>query len=66
MAVLHARGKLRPGERWRQESVTGSRFVGWLEEREGKLLPRIQGRAFVTARATLLFDPADPFRAGLA
>jgi 4-hydroxyproline epimerase len=65
MAALHARGKLRAGERWRQESITGSRFVGWLEERDGLLLPRIQGRAFVTARATLLFDPADPFRAGL-
>jgi len=65
MAALHAHGKLRPGERWRQESVTGSRFVGWLEERDGQLLPRIQGRAFVTGRTTLLFDPADPFRAGL-
>lgn len=65
MAALHARGRLRAGERWRQESITGSRFVGWLEEREGLLLPRIQGRAFVTARSTLCFDPADPFRAGL-
>ena len=65
MAALHARGKLRAGERWRQESITGSRFVGWLEEQGGALLPRIQGRAFVTARTTLHFDPADPFRAGL-
>jgi 4-hydroxyproline epimerase len=65
MAALHARGQLRAGERWRQESITGSRFVGWLEERGGALLPRVQGRAFVTARATLHFDPADPFRAGL-
>lgn len=65
MASLHARGALRPGERWRQEGITGSRFVGWLEERDGKLWPRIQGRAFVTAKSTLLFDPDDPFRAGL-
>jgi len=65
MAALHARGRLAPGQRWRQESITGSRFVGWLEERDGRLLPRIQGRAFVTARASLLFDPEDPFRAGL-
>ena len=28
--------------------------------------PRIQGRAFVTGRATLYFDPRDPFRHGLA
>jgi 4-hydroxyproline epimerase len=65
MAALHARGRLEPGQRWRQESITGSRFVGWLEERDGRLLPRIQGRAFLTGRGSLLFDPADPFRAGL-
>jgi 4-hydroxyproline epimerase len=64
MAALHARGELTPGQRWRQESVTGGLFTGWLEERAGKLLPHIQGRAFVTAESTLRFDPLDPFRAG--
>jgi 4-hydroxyproline epimerase len=64
MAVLAARGKLAPGRRWRQESLTGSLFEGWLEERGGALVPRIRGRAFVTSRATLLFDPGDPFREG--
>jgi proline racemase len=64
MAVLHARGKLAPGQRWRQESLTGSLFEGWLEERHGALVPRIRGRAYVTGRATLLFDPEDPFREG--
>ena len=64
MAVLAARGKLAPGGRWRQESITGSLFDGWLEEHGGALVPRIRGRAFVTSRATLLFDPADPFREG--
>jgi proline racemase len=66
MAVLAARGKLSPGRRWRQESLTGSLFEGWLEERAGALVPRIRGRAFVTGRATLLFDPRDPFREGFA
>jgi len=66
MAILHARGRLAPGERWRQESITGSVFTGWLEERDGKLRPRIQGRAYVTGRARLLFDPRDPFRGGLS
>ncbi len=65
MAALHARGELRGGGRLRQESITGSLFTGWLEERDGKLVPRIQGRAFVTGRATLYFDPRDPFRNGL-
>lgn len=64
MAVLAARGKLAPGQRWRQESVTGSLFEGWLEERGGALVPRVRGRAFVTGRATLFFDPRDPFREG--
>ena len=64
MAVLAARGRLAAGQRWRQESLTGSLFEGWLEERGSALVPRIRGRAFVTSRATLLFDPADPFREG--
>jgi 4-hydroxyproline epimerase len=65
MAVLAARGRLAPGRRWRQESVTGSLFEGWLEERGGVLVPHVRGRAFVTGRTTLLFDPHDPFREGL-
>ncbi len=66
MAVLHARGKLAPGARWRQESITGSLFTGWLEDRQGALIPRIQGRAFITGRSTLYFDRADPFREGFS
>jgi proline racemase len=66
LAVLAARGKLRPGERWRQESLTGSLFEAWLEEKDGALVPRVRGRAFVTGRATLFFDPADPFREGFS
>lgn len=65
LAVLHARGKLAPGARWRQESVTGGLFTAWLAEEGGALLPRIRGRAFVTGRSTLVLDPRDPFRAGL-
>ena len=66
MAVLAARGRLRPGERWRQESLTGSLFEGWLERRGDVLVPRVRGRAFVTAQTTLHFDPRDPFREGLS
>ena len=54
----------RPGQRWRQESITGSLFEGWLEEKDGALVPHIRGRAYVTGRATLFFDPSDPFREG--
>jgi len=65
LAVLAARGKLQPGQRWRQESITGSRFEGWLEEKDGGLVPHIRGRAYVTGRATLFFDARDPFREGI-
>ena len=65
MAVLHARGDLAIGERWRQESITGSLFTGWLSERAGALVPHISGKAFITARSTLLFDDDDPFRFGI-
>ena len=64
MATLYSRGALAPGERWHQESITGSLFTGWIEERGGAVVPYIQGRAFVTSRATLFFDPHDPFRFG--
>jgi 4-hydroxyproline epimerase len=66
MAALHARGQLALGERYRQESITGSLFTGWLTEHAGHLIPHIQGRAFITGRTTLLFDPEDPFRGGFS
>ncbi|MEP6691389.1 MAG: proline racemase family protein [Gemmatimonadaceae bacterium] len=66
MAVLHARGALAIGEMWRQESVTGSLFTGWLTAGEnGAIVPHIRGTAFITGESTLRFDPRDPFRAGL-
>jgi 4-hydroxyproline epimerase len=66
MAVLHARGKLKIGDDWRQESVTGSLFTGWLKHgKNGELIPYIRGTAYVTAESTLRFDPSDPFRLGL-
>jgi len=66
MAVLHARGQLKIGQEWRQESVTGSLFTGWLTNGTGgALIPHIRGSAFVTAETNLHFDDADPFRMGL-
>lgn len=66
MAVRHERGLLALDERWRQESITGGRFTGWLTRgAKGELVPHIQGRAFVTGDATLRFDPADPFQFGI-
>ncbi len=65
MAALHARGSLACGEHWIQEGILGTTFTGWLTESAEGLVPSIVGHAWVTARSTLLFDPADPFRGGI-
>jgi 4-hydroxyproline epimerase len=65
LACLYADGKLRPGDIWRQESIVGSVFEGSVRVADGQVIPRITGSAFVTAEATLILDPADPFRTGL-
>jgi 4-hydroxyproline epimerase len=65
LAALHAHRRLALGQKWRQESIVGSLFTGWLERDGDVLVPRIQGRAFVTGRTTLLFDPDDPFVHGI-
>jgi 4-hydroxyproline epimerase len=66
MATLHARGRLPLQQEWRQESITGSRFVGWLtQSASGELIPHVRGTAYITGEATLRFDPADPFRFGI-
>lgn len=67
LACLAADGKLAPGEAWRQESIIGSMFEGSYEdEGPGGIVPRITGRAFITAEATLILDAADPFRLGIS
>jgi 4-hydroxyproline epimerase len=61
LACLHASGKLRPGELWRQESIVGSVFESsFALDAEGRVLPRITGRAHITGEATLMLDDADP------
>jgi 4-hydroxyproline epimerase len=65
LACLVADGKLRPGQVWRQESIIGSVFEGRMEAADGVLVPTITGEAFVTAEATLLLDPRDPFQKGI-
>jgi len=68
LACLHAEGKLRPGEVWRQESITGSVFEArfTLDPRQaGRIVPEITGVAYVTGEATLLVDERDPLAWGL-
>jgi len=66
LACLAARGKLQPGEVWRQASVIGSVFEGWYEAAGDQVVPTIRGQAFISAEATLIIDPADPFGWGFS
>jgi len=67
MAQLHARGLLRLGEPFVNESVIGTRFTGRLvAESETGVVPEITGRAWITGRAEYVLDPEDPFPAGFA
>lgn len=65
LACLLADGKLREGEVWRQESIIGSLFEGTVRRQGERVVPRITGRAYVNAEATLLLDPNDPFCWGI-
>jgi 4-hydroxyproline epimerase len=65
LACLYADGRLREGQVWKQESIVGSVFEGWVTVREGKIYPSIKGSAFVNAEAELVLDPQDPFCMGI-
>jgi 4-hydroxyproline epimerase len=65
LACLAADGKLAEGEIWRQESIIGSVFEGWVHVVDGRTRPQIRGSAYVNAEATLILDPADPFALGI-
>ncbi|RYD62434.1 MAG: hydroxyproline-2-epimerase [Verrucomicrobiaceae bacterium] len=66
LACLHAAGKLEPGVVWRQAGILDTIFTGTVEELpDGKVLPRVTGRAWVTGESIYHFDPADPFRNGI-
>jgi 4-hydroxyproline epimerase len=65
LACLFADGKLKEGQAWRQESIIGSVFEGSVRVDGGRVLPSITGSAYVTAEATLLLDPHDPFQMGI-
>jgi 4-hydroxyproline epimerase len=65
MACLFADRLLKPGDVWRQESITGSVFEGRIEIVDGQIVPFIRGSAFVTAQSELVLDERDPFCWGI-
>jgi len=66
MACLVADGKLVPGQLWRQEGILGTVFTGQVQLDGDRVLPYITGSAHVTAESSLIFQPGDPFRNGIA
>ena len=66
LACLAADGALAPGEDYLQESVIGSTYKISYQPGPGDgVIPTITGHAFVTSDANLIFNPADPYRAGI-
>ena len=69
MAVLHARGLMRPGDAMSHASVIGSVFDGRIVsaarvgEHEG-IVPAVRGSAWITGLHQYLVDPSDPFPEG--
>jgi proline racemase len=69
LAQLHARGEIRVGEAFVNESVIGTRFTGRIVEETTvgalpAIVPEITGRAWITAMGQYLLDPEDPFPTG--
>ena len=67
LACLAADGKLKAGRDLAAREHPRDRLRGPLRARQrgARFTPSITGEAFITAEATLLFDPADPFRDGV-
>jgi 4-hydroxyproline epimerase len=65
LACLAADGKLKEGEIWRQESIIGSLFEGFVTYEGNWTIPHIKGTAYINAEATLLLQEGDPFRMGI-
>ena len=69
LAILAARGQLAVGQRIVIESIVGSEFGGEIVERttfgrHAAIIPRIDGRAYLTGRAEYWVEPGDSLGRG--
>jgi trans-L-3-hydroxyproline dehydratase len=69
MAVLHARKQMKVGDHMYHESIIGSRFKGTIAGETAiagrqAILPRIEGRAWITGFLTYCLDASDPYPQG--
>lgn len=69
MAVLHAKGRMRVGDRYTARSIIGSRFAchvagETLLAGRKAIIPVISGQAWITGVHQHVLDPSDPYPAG--
>jgi len=69
MAVLHAKGQLKIGERFVGKSIIGSTFDCRIESEtmvggRSAIVPIVSGRAWITGTYQLMLDPSDPYPGG--
>ncbi|KAH8896676.1 proline racemase [Thozetella sp. PMI_491] len=69
LAVLHARGQLQIGEKFRHQSITGSEFFGEIRGTTtvggyAAVLPTVTGSAWISSFKQVVLDPSDPFPLG--
>jgi proline racemase len=69
MAVLHARGVMKLGDRIRGRSIIGSHFEGRIEQEvmigdKPGIIPSIAGQAWLTGTHQHMLDPTDPYPLG--
>ncbi len=69
MAALYAKGKMKPGDTFIYESITGSLFKGEIAQEveiDGKngIIPKITGSAYITGINNWILDDDDPLECG--
>ena len=69
MAVLHARGRMRVGDRYIAHSIIGSTFQCHIEAEatlgsRPAVIPVISGQAWITGTQKHMLDPSDPYPSG--
>jgi proline racemase len=69
LAVMHAKGEIRPGEMLIHESVIGSRFESRIEDVATvgpypAVIPSVAGQAWITGISQIGLDPTDPYPEG--
>ncbi len=69
MALLHAKGEMKLGDRLAARSIIDSEFVGCIEREtsigdQPAIVPSISGRAWITGTHQHMLDPSDPWPEG--